>query len=202
MAEHQLPKLTVGVRFPSPAPIAIATDLSQLADAIRTIGPRATRPRQAAKPSPSSNVIRVRSIPLSVVITTVTPSGKPNLAVGLITTRDSGDRPAEEGIGILPYVAELTAIIVNAGDAVADETITRFWLRGADVDRELRVVSTPAVWPGEEIEVTALWDVRDGPGSYTITVTADAFSQIDEVRKDNNSATAHVTVRGTRVQLA
>ena len=60
-------------------------------------------------------MIRVRSIPLSVVITTVTPSGKPNLAVGLITTRDSGDRPAEEGIGILPYVAELTAIIVASG---------------------------------------------------------------------------------------
>jgi subtilase family serine protease len=137
-----------------------------------------------------------------VVVTTVSPSGKPDLAVRLITTRDSGDRPAEEGTGILPYVAELTAIIVNAGDAVADETITRFWLRGADVDRELRVVSTPGLLPGDEIEVTALWDVRDGPGSYTVTVTADAFSQIDEVRKDNNSATANVTVRGSRVQLA
>jgi subtilase family serine protease len=137
-----------------------------------------------------------------VVVATVSPSEKPDLAVRLITTRDSGDRPAEEGIGILPYVAELTAIIVNAGDAVADETITRFWLRGADVDRELRVVSTPGLLPGDEIEVTALWDVRDGPGSYTLTVTADAFSQIDEVRKDNNSATVHVTVRGTRVQLA
>jgi hypothetical protein len=34
-----------------------------------------------------------------------------------------------------------------------------------------------------------------------ITVTADAFSQIDEVRKDNNSATAHVAVLGTRVEL-
>ena len=144
----------------------------------------------------------VRSIPLSVVISTVSPSGRPDLEVRLITIRDSGDRPAEEGIGILPYVAELTATIVNAGDAVADETITRFWLRGDDVDRELRVVSTPGILPGDEIEVTALWDVRDGPGSYTVTVTADAFSQIDEVRKDNNSATAHVTVRGTRVQLA
>jgi subtilase family serine protease len=137
-----------------------------------------------------------------VVVTTVSPSGKPDLAVRLITTRDSGDRPAEQGIGILPYVAELTAIIVNAGDAVADETITRFWLRGAGVDRELRIVNTPGLLPGDEIEVTALWDVRDGPGSYTVTVTADAFSQIDEVRKDNNSDTAHVIVRGTRVQLA
>ena len=135
-------------------------------------------------------------------MTNVSPSEKPDLVVGLITTRDSDDRPAEEGIGILPYVAELTAIIVNAGDAVADETITRFWLRGADVDRELRIVSTPALLPGDEIEVTALWDMRDGPGSYTVTVTADAFSQLDEVRKDNNSATAHVVVRGTRVQLA
>jgi subtilase family serine protease len=44
--------------------------------------------------------------------------------------------------------------------------------------------------------------MRDGPGSYTVTVTADAFSQIDEVRTDNNSATAHVTVRGPRAQLA
>jgi hypothetical protein len=147
-------------------------------------------------------VILVRSISLSVVITTVSPSGRPDLEVRLITIRDSGDRPAEEGIGILPYVAELTAIIVNAGDAIADETITRFWLRGADVDRELRVVSTPGVWPGDEIEVTALWDLRDGPGSYTVTVTADAFSQIDELRKDYTSATAQATVRGTRVQLA
>jgi subtilase family serine protease len=137
-----------------------------------------------------------------VVVTAVSPSGKPDLAVGLITTRDSSDRPAEEGIGIRSYVTELTAIIVNAGDALADETITRFWLRGADVDRELRIVSTPGLLPGDEIEVTALWDMREGPGSYAITVTADAFSQIDEVRKDNNSATAHVTVRGTRVQLA
>src|ERR671910_2640793 len=133
---------------------------------------------------------------------TVTNAGMPDLAVGLIRTRDASDRPAEEGVGILPHVAEVTATIANVGDAIADETTTRFWVRGDDIDRELRVVHTPELLPGDEIEVTALWDVRDGPGAYTIIVTADAFSQIDEVRKDNNSATAHVTVRGTRVELA
>lgn len=127
---------------------------------------------------------------------------KPDLAVGLITTRDARDRPAEEGVGILPHVVELTATIENVGDALADETTTRFWVRGADIDRELRVVHTPELLPGDAVEVTALWDIRDGPGAYTIIVTADAFSQIDEVRKDNNSATAHVTVEGTRVELA
>jgi subtilase family serine protease len=131
----------------------------------------------------------------------VTNAGMPDLAVGLIRTRDASDRPAEEGVGILPHVAEVTATIANVGDAIADETTTRFRVRGAGIDRELRVVHTPELLPGDEIEVTALWDVRDGPGAYTITVIADAFSQIDEVRKDNNSATAHVTVRGTRVEL-
>jgi subtilase family serine protease len=133
--------------------------------------------------------------------TTVTDAGKPDLAVRLIRTRDASERPAEEGAGILPYVAELTATIENHGDAIADETTTRFWVRGADIDRELRVIQTPALLPGDEIEVTALWDVRDREGAYAIIVTADAFSQIDEVRKDNNSATAHVTVRGTRAEL-
>ena len=61
-------------------------------------------------------------------------------------------------------------------------------MRGADIDRELRVVYTPAVPPGDEVEVVAMWDVRDRHGDYVIIVTADAFSQIEELRTDNNSA--------------
>jgi subtilase family serine protease len=130
----------------------------------------------------------------------MTDVGKPDLAVGLIRTRDASKRPVEEGVGILPYVAELTATIENLGDAFADETATRFWIRGADVDRELRVVHTPGLLPGDQIEVTALWDVRMCEGEYAITVTADIFGQVDEVRKDNNSATAHLIVHGGRVR--
>jgi subtilase family serine protease len=130
----------------------------------------------------------------------MTDAGKPDLTVGLIRTRDATERPIEEGVGMVPYVAELTAIVENRGDAIADETATRFWVRGADVDRELRVVYTPGLLPGDQIEVTALWDVRTYEGEYTIIVTADAFGQIDEVRKDNNSATAHVIVRGSTVR--
>jgi CARDB len=126
---------------------------------------------------------------------------KPDLVVGLITTRDASERPAEEGAGLLAEVAEVTATIENRGDAMAGETITQFWVRGADVDRELRVIQTPALPPGAEVEVTALWDMRGRQGPYEIIVTADAFSQVDETRKDNNSATAHVVVRGTRVEL-
>ncbi len=74
-------------------------------------------------------------------------------------------------------------------------------MRGADIDRELRVIYTPVVPPGEEIEVTALWDIRGRRGEYVITVTADAFGQITEVRKDNNSARVQVVVRDTRVDL-
>jgi hypothetical protein len=33
-----------------------------------------------------------------------------------------------------------------------------------------------------------------------ITVTADAFGQIDDARTDNNSATLHVAVRDTRIE--
>jgi subtilase family serine protease len=126
---------------------------------------------------------------------------KPDLAVGLITTRDADERPASESVGILSHVAELTATIANVGDAIAGETLTRFWLRGRDVDRELRMVTTPELPPGEEIEVTALWDMRDGPGAYTVIVSADAYDQLDEVRKDNNSASARIVVRGRRVEL-
>lgn len=132
----------------------------------------------------------------------MTERGLPDLSVRLITTRDTHGRPAEESVGILRHVVEITATIANLGDATAGETTTRFHVRGASVDRELRIVHTPELPPGEEIEVTALWDLRDGPGSYTIRVTADAFSQIEEARKDNNSGAAHVTVRGTRVELA
>ncbi len=131
----------------------------------------------------------------------MTAAGKPDLAAGLIRTRDSAGRTAEEGAGILRHVAEVTVTIANIGDAVAGESVTRFWLSGAGVDRELRVIHTPEVPPGEEIEITALWDLRDGPGDYTITVTADAFSQLAEARRDNNVARAHVTVRGERVEL-
>ena len=95
----------------------------------------------------------------------------------------------------------MTAIVHNQGDALADETTTRFWVRGADIDRELRVIYTPVVPPGVEIEVTALWDLRGWHGEDVITVTADAFGQIIEVRKNNNSASVHVIVRHTRVEL-
>ena len=130
----------------------------------------------------------------------MTDVGKPDLAVGLIRTRDASERPAEEGAGLVPSVAEVTAIVENRGDAFADETATRFWVRGADVDRELRVVHTPGLLPGDQVEVTALWDVRVCEGEYAIIVIADAFGQIDEVRKDNNSATAHLIVRGGKVR--
>jgi hypothetical protein len=45
---------------------------------------------------------------------------------------------------MVPYVAELTAMVHNQEDAVADETTTRFWIRGADIDRELRVIYPPS----------------------------------------------------------
>ena len=60
------------------------------------------------------------------VKTTMTDVGKADLAVGLIRTRGAGDRPAEEGVGILPHVAEVTATIANVGDTVAGETTTHF----------------------------------------------------------------------------
>jgi subtilase family serine protease len=124
----------------------------------------------------------------------------PDLAVGLIRVRDARGRSADQGAGIVPHVAELTATIHNRGDALADETTTRFWVQGADIDRELRVVHTPALPSGDEIEVTALWDVRDRRGEYVITVTADAFGQIEEVRTDNNSASVQVAVQDARVE--
>jgi subtilase family serine protease len=126
----------------------------------------------------------------------------PDLAVGLIRVRDATQRSAEQGAGIPPYVVEVMATISNRGDSVADETTTRFWVRGADMDRELRVISTPAVPPGDEVEVTATWDVRDRRGDYVITVTADAFRQIAEVRTDNNSASVHVAIADARVDIA
>jgi subtilase family serine protease len=124
----------------------------------------------------------------------------PDLAVGLIRIRDAAERSAEEGIQ--PYVVDVTATITNRGDAFADETTTRFWARGADMDVELRIVDTPAVPPGEEVEVTATWGVRDRRGNYVITVTADAFSQIEELRTDNNSASVQVVVADGRVDIA
>jgi subtilase family serine protease len=123
----------------------------------------------------------------------------PDLDVGLIKVRDATQRFAEEGIP--PSVVEVTATISNRGDTLADETTTRFWARGADIDRELRVVYTPAVPPGDEVEVTATWDVRDRRGNYVITVTADAFSQIEELRTDNNSASVQVVVADGRVDI-
>jgi CARDB len=104
----------------------------------------------------------------------------PDLVVGLIRVRDAHGRSAEEGAEIVSYVAELTAIVHNRGDALADETTTRFWVRGADVDKELRVIYTPVVPPGEEIEVTALWDIRGRRGEYVITVTADACRGVED----------------------
>jgi hypothetical protein len=123
----------------------------------------------------------------------------PDLAVGLIKVRDATQRSVEEGIP--PYVVELTATISNGGDTLADETTTRFWAQGADVDRELRIVATPALPSGDEVEVTATWDVRDHRGDYVITVTADAFSQIVEARTDNNSASVHVAVADAHVDI-
>ena len=124
----------------------------------------------------------------------------PDLAVGLIKVRDATERSAEEGIP--PYVVELTATISNREVTLAAETPTRFWARGADMDRELRMVFTPAVPPGEEVEVMPTWDVRDRRGDHVITATADAFSQIEEVRTGNNSASVRVDVADNRVDIA
>jgi hypothetical protein len=131
----------------------------------------------------------------------VNEANAPDLAVRLIRTRDDRDHPPEEKAGLVPHVVEIIATIANLGDGVAGETITLFRLRGSGVERVLRLVHTPELLPGDEVEVTALWDLRDGSGEYAITVSADAFSQIAEARTDNNSATVDVTVVGTRVDL-
>jgi hypothetical protein len=132
--------------------------------------------------------------------TTVTDAGMPDLEVGLIRTRDGTARPAEEGVGILPHAVEVTATVVNIGDAAAESTITRFWPSGETVDRELRIVHTPDLHPGGEVEVTALWDLRDGPGAYTITATTDASAQLDEGGKGDDVSSVDVVVRGRRVE--
>jgi hypothetical protein len=62
-------------------------------------------------------------------------------------------------------------------------------------------VHTPEILPGDAVEVTALWDLRDGPGDYVITVTADAFSQI-EARTDSSSGKVRASVRGLHVELS
>jgi hypothetical protein len=128
---------------------------------------------------------------------------RPELAVGLIVTRDAHERPAEEAAGIIAHVAEITATIRNVGDADADETVTRFWVRALDaddIDRELRAVLTPPLQPGDEIEVTALWDIRRRSGRYAITVTADAFQQMEQATRASNSGTIQVRVSGPRVE--
>jgi hypothetical protein len=107
-----------------------------------------------------------------------------------------------KGFGIVPYVGELTAIVHNQGTPLPTRPPRGSLVRGADIDKELRVIYTPVVPPGEEIEVTALWDIRGRRAEYVITVTADAFGQITEVGKDNNSASVHVAVRDTRVDLS
>jgi len=90
------------------------------------------------------------------VATTVSSTRRPDLAVGLTTTRDGHQRRAADSAGILAGVAEVTATIDNRGDAAADETITQFWVRGVDMDRALRVVHAPVLLPEDQIEVTAL----------------------------------------------
>ena len=96
----------------------------------------------------------------------------------------------------------MIATIENVGDALADETTTRFWLNSEGIDRQLRVVHTPEILPGDAIEVTAMWDLRDGPGDYVITVTADAFCQIDQLRTDHSSGKVRASVRGLHVELS
>jgi hypothetical protein len=42
---------------------------------------------------------------------------------------------------------------------------------------------------------------RNRRGAYVITVLADAFGQIEEVRKDNKSASVRVAVQDTHVKV-
>ena len=60
----------------------------------------------------------------------VTQPVMPDLAVGLIRVRDGTQRSAEQGGGIPPYVVEVMVKISNRGESVANETTTRFWVRG------------------------------------------------------------------------
>ncbi|MBD0293207.1 MAG: hypothetical protein ICV70_06490 [Jiangellaceae bacterium] len=130
----------------------------------------------------------------------MTEAALPDLIVGLVSVRDPRHRPDDERATGLGHIAEVTAIVHNRGDGLAEETTTRFRLRGPDIDRELRAIYTPPIPPGEEVEVTATWDIRGRFGRYELIVTADAFSQIHETRTDNNSATLAVSVQGVRVE--
>jgi hypothetical protein len=46
-------------------------------------------------------------------------AGNPNLAVGLITTRDAHERRMIEAAGLAAHVVEVIATIENVGDALA-----------------------------------------------------------------------------------
>lgn len=61
--------------------------------------------------------------------------------------------------------------------------------------------STPELLPGGEVEVTAHWDLRDGPGEYTIIVSADAFRRLTSSARTTTTPSYPITVRANRVEL-
>jgi hypothetical protein len=92
----------------------------------------------------------------------------------------------------------LTATVTNGGDVAAGASQTEFLRNGVLLGR----VNTPALEPGQSVDVSVAWDTRGQQGAHVIRATADWNNAVAESDETNNSREITVTVRGNRVQNA
>ncbi|MFP5245165.1 MAG: CARDB domain-containing protein, partial [Thermoanaerobaculia bacterium] len=90
----------------------------------------------------------------------------------------------------------VTAVIANVGEAASTASQTKFTLDGTTV---LATVSTPALAPNGQVEVTLQWDTHGLKDEHTIAVSADDANSVDESNESNNGKTASYTLKGGKV---
>lgn len=96
-----------------------------------------------------------------------------------------------------PPRVDITATVSNAGDVGARDVEVRFEVQDADGEHVLDTTDVLASVPaGESRDASVTWDVRGVNGDHTVTVTADPGGHVEERRRDNNTASRTVTVRG------
>ena len=145
--------------------------------------PTSSAPTATETPIPPTNTLTLTAEPPTA---TATP-GLPDLVITSIV----GPNAINLGPGSTPTTTAFSVTITNTGQSAAAQFTTTLQIQGIGAAQPIGVVAN--LLPGESIVLNGNLTF-DTTGTFTVVAVADAFNQIAEVTKVNNSGSVNIVV--------
>ncbi|MBE2183583.1 MAG: SH3 domain-containing protein [Anaerolineae bacterium] len=145
--------------------------------------PTSSAPTATDTPIPPTNTLTLTPVPPTL---TATP-GLPDLVVTSIV----GPNAINLGPGSTPTTTTFSITITNTGQSAASQFTTTLQIQGVGAAQPIGVVAN--LLPNESIVLNGNLTF-DTVGTFTVVAVADAFNQVAEITKVNNSGSVNIVV--------